>query len=162
RRRREEDQHFRCLAVAQNLNDVARHVAEAALPALVVESFIEDLAADLEVVAAEPAVLEVAERAEDLIACGDVEPTITVAAADHVGAQVRIGWRIRVPRVRPEVMELAASNLEERLVADDAVVLALIRVRPVRLVPRRVGALVNGGGRTDEKRIEAIRLLFLR
>ena len=161
RGRRQEEQHFGGSAAAQHVQHVARHVADAVLAAQVVEPLVEDLAADLEVVAAAPPVLEIAERPEHLVARRDVEPAVAIAAADDVGRQVGVGRGLRVARVRPQVVELAAADLEERAVADDAVPLTLVGVRPIVLVPGRVGARVDGGGRRDEERVEAVRLRLL-
>src|SRR5262249_665370 len=47
------------------------------------------------------------------------------------------------------------------LVADDVVPADLVGVRPVRLVPRRVGAVVHRRSRADQEGVEPVRLLLL-
>src|SRR5713101_1827291 len=110
------------------MDHVARDGTEAVLSAQVVEALVKDLAADLEVVAAGPAVLEVGERAEHLVPRRDVEPAVAVPAPDLVGAEVRIFRRLRVSGVRPLVVELAAADFEEGAIADHAVPLAFVGV----------------------------------
>ena len=58
-------------------------------------------------------------------------------------------------------MELAAVDLEEHLVADDAVPAHFVGVGPVGLVPGRVRAVVDRRRRADEERVEPVRLLLL-
>ena len=159
--RRLEQQHFGRHAVAQDVQHVARHVADAAEAAFVLGALVEQLAADLEVVRAGPAVLEDAQRAEHLIAPAVGPPAVLVAAADDVGAEILEGRRVAVARVRPVVAELPAAHLEEHLVAEHAVPLGLVGVPPVLLVQRGVGAVVNGGGRGDQIGVEAIGLILL-
>ena len=159
--RRQEQQDFRRGAAPQNVQHVAGHVPDAALPAQVIETLVEDLAAHLEVVAAGPAVLEVGERAEHLVPRRDVEPAVAVAAPDLIGAEIRVSGRIRVPGVRPLVMKLAAADLEEHPIVDDAIPLAFVGVGPVRLVPGGVDARVEGRRRGDEERVEPVGLCLL-
>ena len=136
-------------------------MAEAALPAKIIVALVEEFAAELEVVTACPAVLEVAQRSEDLVASDVAEPAVPVAAADDVGGQVLVRWGLGVAIIRPEVVELAAVYLEEHLVAGNVVPTDLVRVCPVGLVPRRIGAVVDRSRGANQLRVQPVRLLLL-
>src|SRR5438128_7896736 len=136
-------------------------MAEAALPAKIIVALVEEFAAELEVVTACPAVLEVAQRTEDLVASDVAEPAVPVAAADDVGGQVLVRWGLGVAIIRPEVVELAAVYLEEHLVAGNVVPTDLVRVCPVGLVPRRIGAVVDRSRGANQLRVQPVRLLLL-
>ena len=76
--------------------------------------FAEDLAAELEVVVAAPAVLEVAQRAEHLIAATVAVP-VAIAAGDDVVAGVLESRAGAIGMIRPVVAKLPGANFEEGL-----------------------------------------------
>ena len=112
--------------------------------------------------AARPVVFEVAVRPQDLVARRDIEPAVAVSAGYDIGAEIRVRRRVRVPEVRPLVVELSAAHFEERLVAHDGIPFQFVGVGPVQLVPRRIDAVVDGGRGPYEKGVEAVRLRLAR
>ena len=120
----------------QRIRTVLCHVHEVLFETVdedVLHRFVEDLAANLEVVIAGP-VLEHAERAEDLVAAPLARP-IAVAAVDIVVAGVFVAEARAVDAVGPVIAVLAAADLGKRVVADDAVPLS-----PCAPTPRSSGS----------------------
>src|SRR5207247_11026420 len=84
----------------------------------------DHLATEVEVVGAGPAILQVADRSQHLIASA-ILPPVTVCAADDVVADILVPQPGAIRVVRPVIAELARAHLEEQLVADDRVPLTL-------------------------------------
>ena len=137
----EDDVEFRAGCghrVRQRIRTVLRDMHEVLFETVdeeVLHRFVEDFAANLDVVIAGP-VLEQAQRAEDLIAAPFARP-IAVAAVDIVIAGVLVAEARAVDTVVPVISVLAAADLGKRVVADHAVPLGLVHPRPEVLVPRR-------------------------
>ena len=123
--------------------------------------FVEDLAAEFEIVLADPVVLEEAQRAERLIAPALARP-VAVAAVDEIVADVLVAQPGAIHAVVPVVSVLTAANLGKRAVAQDAIPLGLVYPCPEILIPCRRFRRVDAGVDAEEERVEALRLFFLR
>src|SRR4029453_8738602 len=98
-----------------------------------------------------------ADRAERLVAPAVALP-FAVAAADEVVAAILVARLTAVRVVRPVVPELAAAHLEEQLLAQNRIPLALVHPRPVQLLPGGHRRRVDVGGVPELERVEARRL----
>ena len=97
----------------------------------------EDLPADLEVVIAERAVPEIADRTEQLIAA-DVELANARRSRHEIVAEVFVSRRSRIVRVGPVEPVLADACLEEHGVADHRIPFAFVQARVQVLIERRI------------------------
>src|SRR2546427_8153564 len=107
-RRVAEEVHLERCALTQDVHDIAVGAGGVALGCRIAE----DLPSELEVVIAQPAVPEIADRSEQLVAA-DVELANARRAGDEVVAKVLVARRRCVVRVGPVEPVLADANLDE-------------------------------------------------
>src|SRR5262249_48519054 len=150
-RRVPEQVHLERRAAAKNVNDVAKRSRRIAL----LDRVAEDLPADLEIVVAVPAVPEIADRPEHLVA-----PNIQLADPRRAGylvvSEIFVSRRRRVVRVGPVEPVLTAADLEEQRIADNRIQLALVQARIEPLIERRVLRRENAG-QPERERIQPVR-----
>ena len=103
---------------------------------------LKDLAAALELMAPQPAVLEVADRPQHLVAPVGVLP-VTIAAAHDETDDVFESWGGAVGCLRPIGAELPSTQLEEGAVADAGVPFDLANPAPRQPIAGRVGRVVD-------------------
>ncbi len=137
-----------------------QHVARVALPPGFAVDETMEITPDLHVVASGPAIFEVAQGREELIALQVLQPT-AIAACDHRGEEILESGRGPIWCLRAGGRELARPDLEEHRPADDGVPLRLPH-EPCRKLGRRGVDRFIDRRRRAQKAIEPDRLAIAR